>query len=624
MPVEPGGMAKAKVVLNEQTLYRTRPDVSLDGKRFVYSSTRGAADQFSHLYVLPTAGGEPYKLTFGSYDNFHPRWSPDGEWIAFVSNKGGVPQLWVLETYGGEKKRIDITSRRWKRPMGMLRVRVLDESTHNVTPARIYAPASDGKFYAPAGTYSRIGSRRMVRRWGAHYFHTEGEFTLETPSGKMTIEATKGFEYWPAIRDVEVKAGEVTWLDLTVKPMVDMAAKGWRNGSIHAHMNYGGNLRNTLENMMMMSRAEDQEVVHTLVANKDNRILDWQYFVEGGREHPVSQKDPNLVVIVGEEYRPPFWGHVFFIGLRDHLISPFTTGYEGTGIDSLYPSNTDMFRKARSQGAVVGYVHAFGGNVDPLEGSLGGGKALPVDVALETIDGLEWTWSSQAALRVLHHAWNNDFRIAPICGEDANTSLHRHTLLGAVRTYAHLGSNFSATAWIEALKQGKTFMSNGPLLEFRIDGRIPGESLQITEGASVALEAEIWSNIPLARALIYHNGEVWKQVPLTAGGTRASFRETAKISRSGWFSLVAEGEPDKSAAEPSYSQAASNAIRVYVGGEKIRNRLSAEYFIAWIDKLRKMAEPWPGWRSQAEKDKVFAQFEQAKAVYQARAREARN
>ena len=66
-----------------------------------------------------------------------------------------------------------------------------------------------------------------------------------------------------------------------------------------------------------------------------------------------------MLVLVGEEYRPPFYGHMFFLGLRDHLISPFTTGYEGTGIESLYPSNSDMLRKARAQGAVTGYVHPW-------------------------------------------------------------------------------------------------------------------------------------------------------------------------------------------------------------------------------------------------------------------------
>ena len=89
------------------------------------------------------------------------------------------------------------------------------------------------------------------------------------------------------------------------------------------------------------------------------------------------------MLVVGQEYRPPFYGHVFLFGMRDHLISPFTTGYEGTGIESLYPSNTDIFLKAKSQGAYTGYVHAQWSSGDPLDGTLGGAKGFMVDAALE-------------------------------------------------------------------------------------------------------------------------------------------------------------------------------------------------------------------------------------------------
>lgn len=325
-PVTDDPMEKAQPILREQTLYRTRPDVSIDGKRIVYSSTAGASDQYAHLYVVPIQGGAPYKLTFGSFDDFHPRWSPDGEWIAYISNEGGLPQLCLLETYGGAKKKIVIREQRWKRPMGRIHVRVIDEKTRQLTPARVQYLASDGKFYAPNDAYERIGLS------GRHFFHTAGEFTAEVPPGPMTITAIKGFAYRPAEKQVDVVAGKTMDLTVRMHRAADAKALGWYGGSTHVHMNYGGNLSNTMDNLRMMSRAEDQDVLNVLIANKDNRILDWQYFVPGGGEHPISKNDPHLKVIVGEEYRPPFYGHVFFLGLKDHLISPFTTGYEGTAI----------------------------------------------------------------------------------------------------------------------------------------------------------------------------------------------------------------------------------------------------------------------------------------------------
>jgi TolB protein len=621
VPVAADAMQKARLILQEETLYRTRPDVSRDGKRIIFSSSRGAADQFNHLYIVSMAGGEPYKLTFGEHDEFHPRWSPDGERIAYISNEGGLPQLWILETYGGAKQQVRIQSRRWRRPVGVVRGRIMRDND-TPTAARIYADAADGKSYAPADSYARIASTRMTRRLNGHVFHADGEFTLEVPPGPLSLEAVKGFEYLPARSDVEVKAGETVEAVLRLTPLVNMAAKGWYSGSTHAHMNYAGNLRNTPAHMALMGRAEDLDVVNILAANKDSRVFDHQYFEKGGGEHSSSLNDPDMAVIVGEEYRPPFWGHVFYIGLRDHLISPFTAGYQGSALESLYPSNTDMFRKAIAQGAAVGYVHAFGGDRDPLEGSLGGAKGFAVDAALGTMHALEWSGSSRASYTVLHHALNNDLRVAAVGGEDANTSLHRHTMMGSVRTYAYTGAGMTAERWTAAIKEGKTFFSNGPLLELTIEGRLPGDSIRLPSPGVVTLKADVWSFMPLTRAMIYRNGQVFREIPLRADRMRATLEEQIKVDGSAWFSLSAEGAPAFVPVDPSFPQAGTSAIRVYVGDQKIRNRASAEYFIRWLDKLRTMAEGWPGWGSQTEKDHVFAQIAEARARYEQFIREA--
>ncbi|MEW5974680.1 MAG: CehA/McbA family metallohydrolase [Acidobacteriota bacterium] len=628
MPATTGAMKEARPVLREQSLYRTRPDVSPDGRRLIYSSTAGGADQFNHLYVLPISGGAPYKLTFGDHDDFHPRWSPDGEQIAYISNQpaaqssapaeapASLPQLWLLETHGGKKNLVELKKLYWKRPMGKVHVQVKDGKSGRNTAARIYGLASDGKFYAPHTSYSRVGEL------GEHLFHTDGEFVLVVPAGRMRLEAVKGFERWPAQQEVEVLPGQTVSVTLTLKPFLEFQTKGWISGSTHVHMNYGGNLHNTLANLMLMSKAEDQDVVNELVANKDNRVLDWQFFVSSGGEHPVSAKDPDLVVIVGEEYRPPFYGHTFLIGLRDHLISPFTTGYEGTAIESLYPSNTDIFRKARSQGATVGYVHAFSGEADPLDANLGVARGFPVDAALGAIDAMEWSTSSGAALKVWHHALNNDLRIAAVGGEDSISDLHRGKLVGSLRTYAYSGGRLSAEAWIAALKEGKTFFTSGPLLELKIDNHIPGESLQLpAQGGVVQVEAEAWSITPMKRVVLYQNGRAWKDVPLSGDRLGARFSGSVKLERSAWFSLLAEGPPNSHPLDVNHPQAATSAIRAYVGDQKIRSRGSAEYFIRWIDKLQVMARDWPGWRSQKEREHVLSQFDEARRVYERLAEE---
>ena len=615
-PAVANGIDDARTVVVEQTLYRARPHVSIDGKRFVYASTRGAADQFSNLYVQPVAGGEPYKLTFFQHDAFHPRWSPDGEWIAYIDNREGLPQLALLEVYGGDNRIVRIVDRRWKRPMGMLSVRTVDQHGQ-ATGARIHLTAADGKFYAPADAYARVSAA------GDRIFHSVGEFRVELPVGKTRLTAVKGFEVWPQSADFDIVANEVTTAQIGLKRMTDMSAKGWHNGSTHVHMNYGGNLHNTLENLMMMSAAEDQDIVLEQIANKDNRILDHQFFVPGGGPHPLSRKD--MLLVVGQEYRPPFWGHVFLFGMRDHLLSPFTTGYEGTAIESLYPSNTDIFRKGRAQGAYVGYVHAYGGERDPLEVELGGAKGGIVDAALGTIDAIEWSAAGRSGFFPMYALWNNGIKVTAVGGEDSISNLHMSKLVGSHRTYVFTGGlGLDMHAWLDGMRAGRALVTNGPLVELTVNGGLPGDTVHVQAGSgSVDVQAQVRSIVPLQKVTLFFNGQSVEDIPLSADRRTADFRKTLPVTRSGWFHVRAEGAPaDRFPMDTAYAQGFTNPVWVIVGNMPVRDRASADYALRWIDRLQKLAEAWPGWRSPKEKDHVYAQFEEARKVYRRLATEA--
>jgi hypothetical protein len=222
----------------------------------------------------------------------------------------------------------------------------------------------------------------------------------------------------------------------------------------------------------------------------------------------------------------------------------------------------------------------------------------------------------------LFHAWNNDFHITPVGGEDALANLQDYRPVGIIRTYAQLGANLTARAWVDAIKQGHTFMSSGPLVTFTVNGKAPGDSVSLTSkgNANVQLDGAVWSNTPLRKALIYHDGTLWKEIRPSGDRFAIQFSERADIAASGWFALVAEADdPD---APTMFSQAATNCVRVYLGEQKIRNAASAAYFLKWIEKLRGMTEDSSLWRSPAERQHVFAQFDRAAAVYRERQREA--
>ena len=607
-------MVKAKRILREETLYRTRPQWSPDGARIVYSSHRGS--QFNNLYVLPVEGGEPYQLTFGDWDHFDPRWSPDGEWIAYVSNESGLSELRLLQTFGGEDRPVTIRRRLYRRPTGTLRVSVRDAGSGQHTEARILLRASDGKAYAPTDAYHRVAARALHQ----DFFHTHGEFAVQLPVGAVSILAMKGFERLPVERTVQINPDSVTPVRLEFERFTDMGALGWYSGSDHVHMNYGGNLRNTPENLLFMAAAEDLDVVGEKIANKDNRIFDHQHYA-GPQD--TERSTPDRILSWGQEYRPPFYGHINLINLTEHLVSPYTTGYEGTAIASLYPSNTDIFRIARAQGAIGGYVHPF--SRDPASAGYGGARGFPVDVALGTVTYLEVltsAWQGFHTARVWHRALNCGFKVTATGGEDSITDLHRTPVIGAARMYAHLGDSLTWEGWVEAIREGRTLVTNGPLVQLAIDGEIAGGQIRLpADGGTVEVRARLDSAFPVGRLELIRNGQAVEEIPLDVGGRTAGYTKRIRVERSGWYTLRASTNEPVPPIDDTHLHAETGPIYVYRGDEPIRSKADAEYFVQWIDDISRQARMHSGWRSEREREHVLGQFDEAREVFRRRAAE---
>jgi dipeptidyl aminopeptidase/acylaminoacyl peptidase len=89
------------------------PQISPDGKHVAY--VLGTVDlagnrSTSDIWLLKTSGGEPRPLTSARKNDRHPRWSPDGRFLLFESNRSGGTQLWVINVHGGEARQLTTIS----------------------------------------------------------------------------------------------------------------------------------------------------------------------------------------------------------------------------------------------------------------------------------------------------------------------------------------------------------------------------------------------------------------------------------------------------------------------------------------------------------------------------------
>jgi hypothetical protein len=368
-------------------------------------------------------------------------------------------------------------------------------------------------------------------------------------------------------------------------------------------MNYAGVYFNTPERLIEQAEAEDIHVLNNLICNKEQRIPDVAHYT--GKPDPASK--PDRVLFHAQEYHPPFWGHATFLNITKHLVIPDYVGYQNTIVDSLFPSNTVPFRVTREQNGLAGYAH-------------GAGTHFPVDLALENVDFVEA--NSLAGMQPLYRAWNCGYRVVASAGEDAFPNFYRSYIIGSNRVYVRTGKQLDYNKWTADFRAGRSFVTSGPLVFLKVDGKEPGDEIRLPAGSHTAsVEVEVESIMPILDVELLWKGKPVKTMKAEPGQRKLRFATPVEVNGSGWFGVQTRAQYGRTPIRRPFPFAATMPVWVTVGDKPVRSAEDAQFFVEWIDKSLARAMAETAWNNDQEREQTRRQYAEARTRMVERSRE---
>jgi hypothetical protein len=615
-------------ILSEETSWAARPEVSPDGKRILYASYHGR--DWHQLWLTTPQGAAPLPLTFGDFDRRNARWSPDARRIAYISNENGNTELVVQEYVGGARLKIPTTARKYRLPQSTLTLDIRDASGER-TPARVSVLASDGRAYAPDDAWMQAddGFDRALQKTETHYFDCAPPCTLSVPAGTATVTVQHGFKYLPWRKSVTLSvnssassvgttsthagpsATDTGVINVQLEPNELPDAYGkWLSADLHMHMNYGGHYRNTSQHLVFQARAEDLDVVHDLVVNKEERIPQVERF--------SAQPDPaggeHMVLFHSQEDHSSYWGHLGVLFLNDHFLTPDFTAYRNTALASPYPHNGVIADLVHQQNGLVGHAHPFDAEVVPAkEKSLS--NSLPAEAVLGKIDYLEVMGFSDhiSTANVWYRLLNTGLRVPAGAGSDTMANYASlHGPVGLSRVFIDTGGVHTPEALRDGLKAGKTFASNAPLLGIELAGMQPGATLKSRAAGNFPFRISMRSPVPVDHLELVHNGRVVESFALRGERRKLDVSGSVRLDRGGWVVLRAWNSSADPLVFDVYPYATTSPIYLDLPGRPATAAADAAYFVTWLDRVMESVRGRNDFNDEHERDATLEYLQSAR------------
>jgi hypothetical protein len=465
-----------------------------------------------------------------------------------------------------------------------LQVRVFEAGTDKPTFCRVNVVGPDGNFYQPRenhlaqfslnGPWPREGSgnrpgKAPIRYFG-HFFYTDGAPEVEVPPGEVRIEAFKGFEYRPVSLTTNVRAGEVAAARLVLERAIDMPFQGYYSGDPHLHFPRGGDADD--QRIFDLLAAEDIHFGVVMCYNETDsysghmdRLIMPQ--LQGlGRRSQRSRGD--CTIVSAQEYRSNVYGHLNLFW-RDDLV------LAGQSLD---PNRWPVFGVIGSETQRLGgyAIHAHGGYAQEIYADL-------AQRATNGVELLQFGIYRGIGLESWYRILNAGFRFSAVGASDYPACRK----LGDCQTYVWLDDKPTMHDWLAGLAQGRSFVTTGPVILLEVDGRRPGQRIDLRGDEPHELRISLKARCdvtPITNLQLVVNGKVAKESSISRAqgqSTWLTLDESLLLDESCWiaaraFSYAPSGSPD--------AESHTNPVYVYLNGKAPYQKADVEWLAARLDE----------------------------------------
>jgi hypothetical protein len=233
----------------------------------------------------------------------------------------------------------------------------------------------------------------------------------------------------------------------------------------------------------------------------------------------------------------------------------------------------------------------------------GSGMEAPIAAALGHMDAYNVGDGLEADYDRYYRLLNCGFRVPASSGTDWWITDHN-------RVFVQVEDGFNYDTWIAGLRAGRTFVSNGPLLELRVNNRGPGALIE-TNGP-LEISASVISRLPFERLEIIYNGEIIAE-ELSSKQREAKFDGRISVDRGGWIAARVSGAGKTHAVSNVFAHTSPLYVRIH--GTPHRRAEAAGFFVDEIEESKQFIRKNFKFAKDADRALALGRFEDARKVF---------